>query len=105
MVTEHSEGACWPGYIHTFSRLWVVTEYSEGACWPGHIHTQGSFMHSQTLETQQLPTDTVLCKDEKLCLEVWKTPAAWQVLTRYSFEKLGLNKDYEGTSYKVFEKS
>lgn len=61
-------------------------------------------VHVQTLETQQLLTATALCKDEKLCSEVWKTPAAWQVLTRYSFEKLGLNKEHGGPSYKVFEK-
>lgn len=82
----------------------MVTECSEGTCWPGYM-LRVPFVHAQALETQQLPTATTLCKDEKLCSEVWKAPTAWRVPTRYSFEKLGLNKEFGGPSYNVFEKS
>ena len=33
-------------------------------------HAQGPFIHAQTLEPQQLPTATALCKDEKLLRSV-----------------------------------
>lgn len=62
-------------------------------------------LHTRTDSGDPTAAAAAVCEDEKRCSDVWKTPSAWHDLTRYSFEKPALNKEYGGPSYKVFEKS